>query len=407
MNLTRRSVISAAAGTAWAATSPRLNVALAAGATSNIVVVVFLRGGSDSLQMVAPSGDANYIAARPNLRVPSSGPGAGLGLGSMASVDFYLHPSLPELKALYDAKKLAVVHATGVLTEDRSHFTCQDIMERGSADSEPGLSTGWLARHLNSIGSGTAALSAISVAPAINTALVGDAAATAIANTESFSARGGEPNSNVIRAIVAGGSTAYDAAARRTLDDVAAVQSALSAAGSTGRSTGAPTNGYTNGELSSSLKSLAALIKANVGVVAATVDMGGWDHHQALVAGYQERGTELSRSLNAFWSDLSGFQGRLTLVTMTEFGRRLQENANQGLDHGSASVMLAMGAGVNGGKLYGTWPGLAAQQLHGGDLKVTTDNRQVLAELVVKRHAESSVAAVFPTLKYAPVGVFS
>ncbi len=325
----------------------------------------------------------------------------------MAGVDFYLHPSLSELKAFYDAKKLAVVHATGVLTEDRSYFTCQDIMERGLADSEPALSTGWLARHLNNIGSGTASLSAISVAPAINTALVGDTAATAIANTESFSVRGGEPNSNVIRAIVAGGSTAYDAAARRTLDDLAVVQSALRAAGSTGRSANAATGGYTNGEPSGSLKSLAALIKANVGVVDATVDMGGWDHHQALAAGYQERGTELSRPLNAFWNDLAGFQDRLTIVTMTEFGRRLQENANQGLDHGSASVMLAMGAGVNGGKLYGTWPGLAAQQLHGGDLKVTTDNRQVLAELVVKRHAESSVSTVFPAVKYAPVGVFS
>lgn len=403
MFMTRRSLLSSAvAGSTLAAVAPGLKVARAAGATNNILVVLFLRGGADSLQMVAPSGDANYIAARPTIRVPASGQGAGLALGNLAGTDFFLHPSLPELKSLFDAKKMAVIHATGVLTEDRSHFTVQDFMERGVADQETALSTGWLARHLNNIELGTAALSAIFAGPAVNTSLIGDAAATAIANSNAFNVTGGDANSKVIRAIVAGGNTAYDESGRRTLDDVATVQAALRSSGS---STGSSA-GYTTGDLSQPLQSLAALIKANIGVTAATVDMNGWDHHQALVPGFQSRGVELSRSLNAFWNDLSSVQDRLTIVVMTEFGRRLQENANQGLDHGSASVMLAMGAGVVGGKIFGTWPGLATSQLHGGDLKVTTDNRQVLAEVIVKRHAEMAVNAVFPTITYSPLGVF-
>lgn len=330
MHLTRRSLLTAASTSALATVAPGLTIARAAGATNNILVALFLRGGSDELQLAAPAGDQNYIAARPTIRIQSSGANAGLGIGSLGGTDFYFHPALTELKALYDARTLAVVHATGVVTEDRSHFTVQDFMERGIADGEPALVTGWLARHLNSIGAGAGSLDAISTGPAINTALVGHASAAAIADTNSFSVRGAEANSQAIRAIVAAGSNAYEQSAIRTLNDFATVRAALRAANSSTSSTAE----YTNGDLSAPLRTLAALIKANIGVAAATGDMGGWDNHQALVPAFQGRATELSRALNAFWNDLSAFQDRLTIVTMTEFGRRFQENANQGTDHG-------------------------------------------------------------------------
>jgi uncharacterized protein (DUF1501 family) len=136
-----------------------------------------------------------------------------------------------------------------------------------------------------------------------------------------------------------------------------------------------------------------------------TVDFGSWDMHNNLVGEFRTRTTEFSRAISAFWTDMADYQGRITLVTMTEFGRRLQENTSQGTDHGSGSGMLILGCNVNGGKLYGTWPGLAPNQLTTGDLTVTTDYRQVLSEILVKRHGETNIASVFPTVKYQPLGI--
>jgi uncharacterized protein (DUF1501 family) len=141
-----------------------------------------------------------------------------------------------------------------------------------------------------------------------------------------------------------------------------------------------------------------------VGVDIATVDFGSWDMHNNLVGEFATRTTEFSRALAAFWADMEGYRDRITLVTMTEFGRRLQENASRGTDHGSASGMLVLGGKIKGGRLYGTWPGLAPSQLKTGDLAVTTDYRQVLAEILVTRHAEKNLAAVFPTITYKPLG---
>jgi uncharacterized protein (DUF1501 family) len=145
----------------------------------------------------------------------------------------------------------------------------------------------------------------------------------------------------------------------------------------------------------------------NVGVDVVTVDYGGWDHHNNLVNEFGARTVEFARALSAFWTDMANYRDRITLVTMTEFGRRFQENANQGTDHGSASGMLILGGNVNGGKIYGSWPTLAPAALDAGDLAVTTDYRQVLAEILVKRHAETKIGTVFPTLKYAPLGIVS
>jgi uncharacterized protein (DUF1501 family) len=229
---------------------------------------------------------------------------------------------------------------------------------------------------------------------------LGDAGAVAIPDASTFTIKGGTAEAAVIRAINAA-NTPYDAGVRATLDAIASVQAGLS-----GVTTSTSAN-YTNGDLSKPLQSLAKLIKMNVGVSVATVDMGGWDHHHALTGLFRSRAIELSQSLNAFWTDLANYQSRLTVVTMTEFGRRFQENASQGLDHGSASTMLVMGAGVNGGQIYGTWPGLQASALDGGDLAVTTDYRQVLSEVIAKRHGESALNNVFPTVTYKPLGIIA
>ncbi len=398
MPLSRRRLL---AGAALATIAPGLRVSLAADVTTprDILIVLFQRGACDWLQMLSPAGDPAYIAARPSIRIPTTGTNAGIGLGSMGTTDFYLPAVATDLKALYDAGDLAFVHATGIHTTDRSHFTCQDMMEKGNADAETEQHVGWLTRHIASAGDGGHALSTMAVAATNPAALLGDGGAIAIGNADNFNISGGTANANVIRAMNTGTSP-YQSVATAALNAVNDVQAGLKTITDT-----SATAGYTGGSLSQSLRSLGKMIKMNVGVDIATVDFGSWDMHNSLVSEFNTRTTEFSRAIGAFWKDMADYQNRITLVTMTEFGRRVVENASQGTDHGSGSGMLVLGGNVNGGKIYGTWPGLGTAQLTTGDLTVTTDYRQVLSEILVKRHAEKKLASVFPTVKYAPLGL--
>lgn len=400
--ISRRSLLAtAAAGLATVAPGLRVSFAQDAGPQRDILIVLFQRGACDWLQMLSPAGDPNYIAARPSIRVQTSGNTPGLGIGTMGSTDLYLSAAAPELKTLYDSGDLAFVHAVGIHTTDRSHFICQDMMEKGGADGEAEGHTGWLARHLAAAGTGGEELSTVAASATNPVSLLGAVSAVAIADAQQFNVSGGNANANVIRAINSGESD-YQGIATAALDAVASVQLGLRTINDT-----SATAGYTGGALSQALRSLGRLIRMNVGVDVATVDYGSWDMHNALLGEFNTRTTEFSQAIAAFWKDMAEYQHRITLVTMTEFGRRLRENASQGTDHGSASGMLLLGGNVNGGKLYGTWPGLAASQLTTGDLTVTTDYRQVLAEILVKRHGETKLAKVFPNVAYNPLGILS
>ena len=330
-------------------------IATPAAAGSPVLVVIFCRFGQDGMQLVAPSGDANYIAARPTIRIAASDT---FGLGTVDGTDMYFNPNMPELKKLYDAKQLAPIVAVGVPTNIRSHFEAQDMMERGGADGTALPINGWLARHMNAQGA-LPALSTVAVSTNVPTSLLGDSQSLAIPNPASFNVSGGTATSNVTRGLVRG-TTDYEKKALETIDAINNVQTAYKALSNNTQ------NGYTNGDLSTPLKSLATLIKMNVGVSTATIDMGGWDHHQNLTSAFTTRAVELSRSISAFWNDLGAAQSNVTVVTMTEFGRRFQENANRGLDHGSASTMMVLNQNMNGGKVFGSWPGLAANQLYSG-----------------------------------------
>lgn len=403
MNLSRRSLLSGMTASAGLAIAPGVKVSFAAdGAPArDVLVVVFQRGACDWLQMLSPAGDIFYQNARRSIRVQLTGANAGIGVGTLDGTDFYLSASAPGLKPLYDSGKLAFVHATGLHTVDRSHFTCQANMEKGTADADPALNSGWLARHTASVGV-PHDLSVIAQGSTTPTSLLSQSAAVAIADPSSFNVSGGTANANVMRLLNGSGArTPYKDSALQTLTTIQDVQ-----AGLTGFQDPSGTAGYTGGSFSASLRAVGRLIRMNVGVDVVTVDYGGWDMHNNLVNEFATRTTEFSRALSAFWRDMANYQDRITLVTMTEFGRRFQENANQGTDHGSASGMLILGGNVKGGKIYGSWPGLAPAALNSGDLAVTTDYRQVLAEILVKRHAEAKLESVFPTLKYAPLGIF-
>lgn len=404
MKISRRSLLTGITASAGLAIAPGVNVSFAAeGAPPrDVLIVVFQRGACDWLQMLAPAGDPNYIANRPTIRVQTTGANAGIGVGTLDGVDLYLSASAPELKTLYDSGDLAFVHSTGLFTNDRSHFTCQANMEKGTADADLEQSTGWLARHTASVGV-QADLAVVSQGSTNAMSLLGQAASVAISNPASFNVSGGTVNANIIRAISGSGpATPYKTAALKTLNTIQDVQAGLSGFQDT-----SGTAGYTTGALSNSLRSVGRLIRMNVGVDVVTVDYGGWDHHNNLINEFNTRTIEFSRALSAFWTDMTDYRDRITLVTMTEFGRRFRENANQGTDHGSASGMLLLGGNVNGGRVFGRWPGLAANQLDSGDFAITTDYRQVLAEILVKRHAETKLNTVFPSLTYAPLGLIT
>jgi uncharacterized protein (DUF1501 family) len=398
VNISRRGLLTGASAAALTTVAPGLKAAFGAVPNGEMLIVVFQRGACDWLQMVAPSGDSNYIAARPTIRVPSSGTNAGLPLDSLGGVDFYLSKSCPELLSLYNADNLAFVHATGLFTADRSHFLCQNLMEEGIQDGDTRQSTGWLARHVLSTMGGMPAYATVGIGAATPNSLVGNIASVAINDVSNFTISGSTSMPAVIRRLNSG-TSAYQKAATGTLDTVGTIQTALKKANI---STSAP---YTSGPLSKALKTVGQMVKMNVGLSLAVIDHGSGVMHNKLIPEFAARATELSKSISAFWTDMLSYRGRITLVTMTEFGRRLAENASHGTDHGSASGMLVLGGNVNGGKIYGTWPGLAANRLDAGDLAVTTDYRRVLAEILVKRHGETNIKAVFPTLNYTAMGI--
>ncbi len=402
MNFSRRDLLrTASAGAALTAISPGLKVAFAADATQvkDTLIVLFLRFGSDGLQMIAPAGDTNYISNRPTIRVRTDGNTPGLGVGTMQNTDFFLHPATTDLKALFDQKKLAIVHAAGLRTPERSHFEVQERMELGANLNEKQPSDGWLARHVKNLAGTRPALSTIALSSNNPESLLGFSNSLAISNTNAFAVSGGDANANVIRALNAGKSS-YDVNALETLNAITTVQTGLR------NLTADPTNyGYPGGALTTSLRSLASLLRMGVGLEVAHIDMGGWDHHANLNNDFNSRASDLSRSLGAFWREIANYQDKVTLVTMTEFGRRFRENANGGTDHGSAGYMFVLGGNVNGGRMYGTWPGLAANQLFNGDLDVTTDYRRVLGEILVQRQGATKLDQVFPTVPYNPMGI--
>jgi uncharacterized protein (DUF1501 family) len=408
MKLSRRKLLIGASGGAVLATAgPGLRVSFAAsGATDEILVVLFARGGIDGLQMVAPADEGLYQQARPTIAVQTSGANAGFSLANgIGDVDFFLNPDASGLNDLYTSGDLAVIHAAGVPTENRSHFKSMDMMERGMADNETNLTSGWLARHIESLNTERPLLSTISAGSSNPISLLGYPQAVSIPDVNNFNVAGGDVNANVIAALNSG-SSAYQQVAQQTLEAINTVQSKLAETDGAEEDEGEGP-AYTNGPLSKGLRNLAALIKMDVGLDVATVDHGGWDHHNNLINEFRSQVTELSQSLVAFWEDVSAYRDRITLVMMTEFGRRLNENASNGTDHGSGSVMMVLSGNANGGQMFGSWPGLAAADLDNGDLAVTTDYRQVIAEILAKRHNSPGLGTVFPTIEYAPLGIIN
>lgn len=415
---TRRGFITGCCAAIAAYSGTRFNTVAFGGTNDNddILVHVFLRGGIDGLNLVMPIAGADrghYETARPDLAVPLTGPNAALGLDAQ----FGLNSRAAPLHDLFTNGSLAVINATGISTvASRSHFDSMSYIELGT----PGqltTPTGWMTRHL---------ASATNLPPEITVP------ALAVGGTQQQSLQGSFESLNIgdindfrlntgpstwrnaqrvaLRKMFQRGTSSLHETGIQALDALDIVE--LNVVGGY-----TPANGavYPSGSFGDHLELLAQMIKLDLGLRVATIDVGGWDTHNGQGdeggGNYGNRVQNLAEGLMAFFTDLDGagadnYTNRMTLVVQSEFGRRLRENADNGTDHGHGNVMLALGGQVNGG-IYGQWPGLSNEQLFdGADLEVTTDYRTVLSEVLIRRLANNQLGAIFPGwTDYQPLGI--
>ena len=357
------------------------------------LVVIFQRGAADGLNIVVPHGEHQYYAMRPSINIPKK---------SVIDLDgfFGLHPSLSPFQALWQQRHLAIVHAAGSPDPTRSHFDAQDFMESGT----PGIKAtedGWLNRSLRSLSSAPSPFRAIALGPSLPRILSGSEPCVAMNNINDFGVGSRNPKPSPAASAFAAmydqsSDTVLHTTGGETFDAVKMLRAA-----NPGKYQPAAHANYPKGRFGDSLRQLAQLIKANLGVQVAFADIGGWDHHVNEGAVEGQLGNVLadfSQSLSAFWIDLGDLAEDTVIVTMSEFGRTARENGNRGTDHGHANVMFVLGGPVKGGKVYCRWPGLDQSQLYEGrDLALTTDFRQVIGEAVSKHMGNKNLAQVFPS----------
>ena len=363
---------------------------------SSVLVVLSMRGAVDGMSLVVPHGDPAYYAARPRIAIPAS-------QLLVRDAFFGLHPGLAPLLPLWRSGRMAAVHATGLAAPNRSHFSAMEAVE----DADPGSSArvGWLNRLIGRESS-PHPLRAVQVgAPVPPASLAGPVPSMALSDIDAVKLAGHDkwdtqhrrPAS--MRTMWSGVGGPLGTAARTAftaVDDFAPVQA----------TSPKPAHGaaYPSGDLGAALADAARTIRGNVGAEVITIDHGDWDHHSGLGTlqwgSMQAMTAEFARALAAFFTDLGPAASKVTVVTISEFGRRTRENASFGLDHGYGNVMLLLGAGVKGG-YHGAWTPLGTAT--DDDLAVTTDYRSVLAEVVTRRLG-ASAARVFPGFSPEPVG---
>ncbi len=352
----------------------------------------------DGLAAVVPAADPHLAEARPRIAVPSS---------ALLPLDrgFGLNPALAPLHPLWGRRQLAVVHGVSTPDVSRSHFQAQDCLERGG--SSTGTSEGWLDRTLDAMGPGTTFRS-LTMGTTVSRSLAGDQPPLSITSLDWFKLGG--PEGEIATKTTEALSALYSGFDHPLAADVAAALDGLGTAALV-RAQGASAATYPEGDFPERLAELALLVKADVGVRVACVDVGSWDMHTNL--GTVDSGamktelTKLGESLAAFAQDLGDRFDDVTVVVMSEFGRRVQQNANAGTDHGHGGVALLLGGGLAGGTVHGAWQDLHPDVLDRGDVPGWTDYRDVLAEVITSRLGVGAGAlpTVFPGHQVQPVGV--
>ncbi len=395
MTVSRRGLLGGAVALAGATTMVGGAVVTAspasAASASSVLVVLSLRGGADGLSLVVPHGDPGYYAARPGIAIPPAGLLAPDGF-------FGLHPAMADLLPLWQEGIVAAVHATGLPVANRSHFAAMEEMEDADLGSRERV--GWLNRLVGGT-SGTSPLQGFSAGTStIPTSLVGPAATMSAGRVDDVELPGSDKEGRRRKSLQVmwhREKSTLGRSMRTTFEAISGFGPAQAAEDN--RDT------YPGSSLGQSLATAAQIIRGDVGVEVITVDQGDWDMHTdmgGVGGGWMYNNAEdLAQGIAAFFADLGTQRSKVTLVTLSEFGRRVEENDSGGTDHGYGNVMFVAGAGVRSG-YHARWPGLANS--YDADLTVTTDYRQVLADIVSRRF-NASVAKVFPGLKWQSTGV--
>ena len=369
------------------------DIALAQGARSRSLVVVYLGGGNDALSTVVPYQDPFYFSRRPALAIPA---GQVLQIGSDTSGRALgFHPRLTGLHEVFNQGRLAVVQRTGYANSSRSHFKGTDIW--GTADPNSPSGVGWLGRYLDTLPSPVDALAgwnATKTTPRALTARTVSVPSIPNAGIYSLSSPNGtaealnERNAATRMAAYAPSDRPHLSfvngallGALDTLDRVALVNAYVP-------SVAYPTDGF-----GQALRTVAGSIAGGIGTRVYWVQTGGFDTHAnqgaAGAGAYANLMGTFSDGLLAFYSDLQN-QGLLSdtlVLQFSEFGRRVSENGSQGTDHGAAGMMMAMGGSVRGG-IYGTAASLDTDETNptlenkGRDVKYETDFRAVYAKVL-------------------------
>ena len=379
-------------------------------ARGKILIVLFQRGAADALNMVVPHGDPQYYALRPTISIPRPGSRAD---GALDLDGFFgLHPALSPLRPFWERGMLAPIHAVGSPSATRSHFDAQDYMESGTPDLKS-TPDGWLNRYLAARGTcaeceaqAAKPFRAVAMTEQTPRILAGPAPVIAMSSLDDFTIRATGSDVERLEALYrTGRADIVHGAGAETFDAVKMLRAANPRRYQ-------PENGasYPRSQFGQRLLQIAQLIKANVGLELAFADVGGWDTHvnQGGATGQlANRLDDFARAVAALTTDLGDRMGDVVIVTMTEFGRMARQNGNGGTDHGHAGAMFLLGGAVNGGKVYGRWPGLAREQLYEGrDLALTTDFRSVFGEVVRSHLGAVEASALFPGFTAVePLGV--
>lgn len=400
--ISRRSVLAGAGALSTVAlTVPRWGGVAFASDNSNrvgdVVVNIFLRGGMDGLSVVSPrhegAGANHLLAARPTLAVD---PASVLPLND----DFGLHPAMAALMPLWNAGRLALVPAAGFPTNDRSHFAVQRKMDEGLDSGVVG--SGWLARHLQVTASPPPVGLRAATLPFGQRSLSGSTVSVTMGSVDSFRISGFRGTGSAVQAAIhdlhgVGDTATVNMRASEALAALDIVNNAPVTPPANGAVYPSGGRARRTGQV---LAEIAQLVRADVGIEAVATEASlGWDLHGGFgnqVDGRQaENLRDLAEVLAAFTTDLGSDLDRTTIVLMTEFGRTFYENGNGGLDHGRASTMFVIGGGIRGG-LYGTWPGLAPADVDRNGLRVTSDYRSVLADILQYRLGTGDMSTVLP-----------
>jgi len=370
------------------------------------LVVVFLRGGADGLSLVPPIHDDDYHLQRPRIAVKRA---------DAVPLDgfFGLHPNLRPLEAAWKEGDLVVIHGAGGESDSRSHFEAQDLMEHGGV-----AAGGWLGRFLRARGGTSSPLSAVALSATLPEALSGAPGAAAFQSLDEFALTKRKDESPEKFALRERGEETFHRELRRLYElETGHLHAAAASTFETMKRIAridlktAPAHAAEYDESDSfarGLRQVAQLIRADVGLQAASVDLDGWDSHFAQLTLVEPLTTRLGKGLAAFRQDLGPRMATTTVVVMTEFGRRVRENSAFGTDHGRGSVMFVMGGGVKGGRVIGQRTGLNETLLEGpGDLPVVHNYRNILAPILTRHGAPAeNLPRIFPDFLLAPLELY-